>query len=255
MTGRTLSALGFRVLWRALGRDVLPYPLRHRFPAGSTVADSDRAWKAAATAVRRELDDALYGALRVLAEPEARVEVAGQAGERWLRAHAAVVHRHAVLLEQEPGPDPERGGPIRLSVLPVDALPGRVAALLPEASAGRGPGIEVTRHDLDDPVAEDEPFRLGADTRSSRDRAAAFFERPRTTVVHIAVPTGPAWDNRPTPARGFHVMDYPDGRYLVHGAGTLTAAPAARAAVRAAVARTLDAALRQHREERDPAYR
>ena len=75
------TALEFRVLWESTGRDVLPYPLRHR----STEVfqeDSGRLRRAAAEVVVPQLDDDLVRAVEVLLAPEARVEVAGFRGSR-----------------------------------------------------------------------------------------------------------------------------------------------------------------------------
>ncbi|MET7772188.1 ESX secretion-associated protein EspG [Nocardia sp. NPDC005366] len=248
------SPLAFKVLWRAAERDVLPYPLQYR-STFETVAEYDEAWKTEASGLHRIFDDELYGALRVLAEPEARVEVAGAVNGDRLRVHAAVHYQHAVLLVQEPTGSPYRGGDVRMTMFPADRLPHRIVALLPNAPRGRGPGLEISRHDLE---AEDEGvYRIDHDgaERSALTRARRFFERPRDLVVHVAAYAGAAWDNRPAPSRGFHVMDYPDGRYLVRNGGTLQAVPVDRMGLQIDLERVLRFTVTSHREEHDPSYR
>ncbi|MGW4089314.1 ESX secretion-associated protein EspG [Nocardia sp. NPDC004750] len=247
----SFTALGFTVLWRAVERDVLPYPLQYRSTA-ETVADYESEWKSEAAGLHRRLDESLYSALRVLAEPEARVEMAGFSGKDKLRVHAAVHYRHAVLLVQEPTTSPDRGGAVHMSLIDAESVSRRVIDHLPDAARGSGPGIEISRHELD--AGEDEePYRVGAPL-PPRARAEQFFERPRTTIAHVAVYAGPAWDNRPAPARGFHVMDYPDGRYLVRSGTTIKAVPADTTEVRSQLDRVVHATVAAFREENDPSY-
>ncbi|WP_109524311.1 MULTISPECIES: ESX secretion-associated protein EspG [Nocardia] len=248
------SPLAFKVLWRAADRDVLPYPLQYR-STFETVAEHDEAWKSEARGLHRILDEELYGALRVLAEPEARVEVAGAVNGDRLRVHAALHYQHAVLLEQEPTGSPYRGGTVRMTMFDAHRLSHRIVTLLPNAPRGRGPGLEISRFDLE---AEDGGvYRLDHDgaARSSLVRAKRFFERPRDLVVHVAAYAGPAWDNRPAPSRGFHVMDYPDGRYLVRNGTTLQAVPVDRMGLQIDLERVVRFTVTSHREEHDPSYR
>ncbi|WP_054812898.1 ESX secretion-associated protein EspG [Nocardia arizonensis] len=248
------SPLAFKVLWRAAERDVLPYPLQYR-STFDTVAEYDEAWKTEANNLHRVFDEELYGAMRVLAEPEARVEVAGEVARDKLRIHAAVHYHHAVLLVQEPTGSPYRGGAVRMTMFDADRLPGRLVTLLPDAPRGSGPGLEVSRHDVE---IADATYRIGHDDarRSARAEAEKFFDRPRSLVVHVAVYPGPSWNNSSAPARGFHVMDYPDGRYLVRaGDGRIEAEPVDRSALGFDLERLIRFTVTEHREERDPSYR
>ncbi|WP_174184097.1 ESX secretion-associated protein EspG [Nocardia barduliensis] len=248
----SFTALGFTVLWRAVDRDVLPYPLQFRSTA-ETVADYEAEWKSEAAGLHRRFDESLYSALRVLAEPEARIEMAGFRGKEKLRVHAAVHYRHAVLLVQEPTASADRGGAVHMSLIDADDVSRRVIDLLPDAARGSGPGIEISRHELDTEDEDEEPYRVGASI-PPRARAEQFFERPRSTIAHVAVYAGPAWDNRPAPARGFHVMDYPDGRYLVRSAATLKAVPADTTELRTQLDRVVQVTVAGFREENDPSY-
>ncbi|MEV0299136.1 ESX secretion-associated protein EspG [Nocardia sp. NPDC050710] len=250
----TFSPLAFKVLWRAADRDVLPYPLQYR-STFDTVSEYDEAWKAEAGALHRIFDEEMYAALRVLAEPEARIEVAGDVGGDRMRVHAAVHYRHGVLLVQEPAGSPYRGGNVRMMMFDAAQLPRRIIGLLPSTARGRGPGLEVSRHDLE--AEDDGPYRVSHDDSSWSPRAQAerFFERPRSLVVHVAVYPGAAFDNRPAPSRGFHVMDYPDGRYLVRSGGTIQAVPADRMGLLIDLERIVRFTVTSHREEHDPSYR
>ncbi|MBH0776258.1 ESX secretion-associated protein EspG [Nocardia bovistercoris] len=258
------SPLAFKVLWRAAERDTLPYPLQYR-STFATVSEYEAAWKAEADDLHRIFDEELYGAMRVLAEPEARIEVAGEVGGDRLRAHAAVHNRHAVLLVQEPTGSPYRGGAVRMTMFDAEYLPRRLVTVFPDAPRGSGAGLRVSRREVE--IAEangaSATNQLGAVSgngngdggRSAHALAAQFFDRPRDLVVHVAVYPGPSWDQRPAPARGFHVMDYPDGRYLVRSDGDLLEAePVDRSGLGFDLERVIRFAVAGHREEHDPSY-
>ncbi len=134
----SFTALGFTVLWRAVDRDVLPYPLQYRSTA-ETVADYESEWKSEAAGLHRRFDESLYSALRVLAEPEARIEMAGFSGNDKLRVHAAVHYRHAVLLVQEPTSSPDRGGAVHMSLIDAAVASRRVVDLLPRCRTRQRP--------------------------------------------------------------------------------------------------------------------
>ncbi len=262
----SLSALELTVLWHAIGRDVLPYPLRYR-PTEDTAAAYERTYKTAASGVRAILDEDMYGPLRVLVEPEARIEVAGFAGAArgvlpredaapaaLVRIHTAVSGRSAVILTQEPTADPDRGGAVRMTLVGAHTLARRVIAALPDAPRGTASSFEINRTDLDGD--DNQPFTAFSDDAplSRRTEAERFFERRRTTVAHIAVYPGGAFDNRPTPRRDFHIMDYPDGRYRVHATAAVHVTPANTEELSAHLQNLLDRTLREYREDNDPHY-
>lgn len=60
---------------------------------------------------------------------------------------------------------------------------------------------------------------------------------------------GGAYGHRCVPARDFHIMDYPGGRYRVRARGTVHVTPAATADLYTHVHNLLDRAFREHREE------
>ncbi|MEV6321403.1 ESX secretion-associated protein EspG [Nocardia sp. NPDC051787] len=261
----TFSALGFAVLWRGIDRDVLPYPLRYRSDH-DTVDAYVEAWKAEAADLAQRMDEDIYTALRLLDEPEARIEAAGFAGaatgsasllhggdpEHRIRVHAAVHYRHAVLLTQEPTSD--SAGQVHMSLIDADAVARHVLGALPQTARGTGAALQVSRYDLDD---EDRPFTAFHDDSpcSPREQARRFFERPRSTIVHFAVHPGPAWENRPSAARDLHVMDFPDGRYLIrHNKHEIFAEPTDTTALNTYLRRLIDTTVGAYREDNDPNY-
>ncbi|QIS18203.1 ESX secretion-associated protein EspG [Nocardia terpenica] len=210
MSAWTFSALGFTVLWRATGRDVLPYPLQFR-PDADTTDDFDAQWKATAgeLAERVEHDpraDELEAAVRILHGPEARVEISGFAGaatgsgdllrmgdpRRRVRTLAAVHYRHAAVVTQEPTEDPESGGRVRISLLRSDDLAHRLlGATLPPATRGTNATVRVQRRDL---PTEDAPFPTPPDNSPAT--------RPPTSSAAPAPPssTSPSPRARPPTA-------------------------------------------------------
>src|SRR5690606_18644758 len=125
-------------------------PLQYRSTEDTQDA-YEQAWKTAAAAVHDRFDEDLYAALRLLVQPEARIEVAGFAAaaptppsgrgapDRRVRAHAAISYQHAVLLTQQPTADADRGGQVRMELLNAAAVPARIAAGLPAAIGAQGP--------------------------------------------------------------------------------------------------------------------
>ncbi|MEV2222329.1 hypothetical protein AB0E01_20940 [Nocardia vinacea] len=53
----------------------------------------------------------------------------------------------------------------------------------------------------------------------------------------------------------FHVMDYPDGRYLVRSGGTISAVPADALVITDNLDRAMRATVEGFREENEPGYR
>lgn len=258
-----LSALEFLVLWHAIGRDVLPYPLRYR-SVEDTAAAYEHAYKTAAARLRTVFDEDMYGPLRILGQPEARIEIAGFAGAArpvlpradadpaaQVRMHAAVAGRGAVLLTQDSTTDAGRGGPVRIAFVPAHTLARRILAAFPDVPRGSGPGIRMDRTEVDEPA--DRPFTAFLDDAAppARDAAHRFFERPRSTVAHIAVYPGGAYDHRPAPARDFHIMDYPDGRYRVRATATVHAVPTDTAELSAHLNNLLERTLTDYREDHE----
>ncbi|MFC4375391.1 ESX secretion-associated protein EspG [Nocardia halotolerans] len=217
------SALEFRTLWEVTGRDVLPYPLRHR-RTDELRADAVRSRQAAARTLRPQLDSDLEQAVRVLLAPAARVEVAGFAGTtRTLGAHGAVANDTAALAVQQPAAE-GADGDIRLTLLPAAELAAAVLDALPRRAAGTGETITVPAADLDAPRPHvSDPWRP-----TPREQFEKFFTRPTDAAFHIAVYPHGSIDNRHTEGRDdFQLHDVTgDGRYVLYGTRTLTVKPA-----------------------------
>ncbi|MFE3544772.1 ESX secretion-associated protein EspG [Nocardia sp. NPDC059177] len=246
------SALGFTVLMRSVERDVLPYPLETHSDA-ETVDEYDRQWQREAQRILPMFDATLESALRIVLAPEGRVELAGFGDGERLRSFAAVQERSAVLVEQQRVPVDGAGGDIRMTLLGIERLAEKLAARLPKVEAARGEVFSMNTNDFDEEAPYD-PW--AADRRTPRQQADDFFGRTRSTLVYVAAYPGAAVDNRPEPGQGFHVMDFPDGRYLVTQRGSVVEArPGDTAQARQSVVRLLKSAIALYREENDPAYR
>ncbi len=220
------EAVEFRVLWDSTGRDVLPYPLAHRFLDEPTLEEVNRTRQRVARTVLPQLDEDLAHAVAILLAPEARVEVAGFRGRRRehrIRMHGAVHDQHGVLLVQAPGPHETVGGEVRLSLLPADRLASALIAELPECAAGQGRSLSIPVEDLERPAGHvRDPWAIGP-----KEQLARFFNRPTTASFHIAVyPWGSA-DNRHIDGRkDFQILDFADdGRYASFGDRTITIKP------------------------------
>ncbi|MFE3543722.1 ESX secretion-associated protein EspG [Nocardia sp. NPDC059177] len=246
------SPLGFAVLMRSVQRDVLPYPLQTHTEA-ETVDDYDRQWQQEAQRILPLWDASMETALRILLAPEARFELSGYGDGEKLRTFAAVHEQSAVLVEQQRVPVDRDGGDIRMTLLDTASVPDKLVARLPRAAAASWEVFTMNTHDL----AEEAPYDpWAADRRTPQQKADDFFGRPRPTLVYVAGYPGAAVDNRPEPGQGFHVMDFPDGRYLVTERGAVVEArPADSAQVRHAVVRLMKSAIAIYREDNEPAYR
>lgn len=259
-----MSALEFTVLWHAIGRDVLPYPLHYR-STEDTAAAYERAYKKAAARLRVLFDEDMYGPLRILTEPEARIEVAGFANAyepvmpradaaptSRRRIHAAVAGPQAVLLFQEAtDPGLNTSDYVTIKFVRARTLARRIFAFLGDNSPGTGPEIRIDRAALES--EDDTPLTRFADDapRPALREARRFFERPRSSVIHFAVYPGAAYDHRAAPARDFHLIDYPDGRYRVRATATVHAVPTTTADLATHLQNLLDRTLSEHREDHE----
>nr|WP_245838988.1 ESX secretion-associated protein EspG [Nocardia donostiensis] len=136
----TLTPDQFALAWVRTDGDRIPYPLAVRLSARDT---AERA--AQLPALQQWCDDTLdadlEAALRVLGRPEVSVEVFGQHGDgtggtRPVRVLGAAAGNIAVVAAQRPGPAPDRGAELWISVGAAVSLPGRVVRALPANTAG-----------------------------------------------------------------------------------------------------------------------
>ncbi|MEV0295405.1 ESX secretion-associated protein EspG [Nocardia sp. NPDC050710] len=219
------TALEFRVLWESTGRDVLPYPLRHRSTC-EYQEDFDRLRRAAAQVVVPQLDEDLVRAVEVLLMPEARVEVAGFLGprqERKIRAHGGAHFQHAAVAVQEPGPDHDHGGDVELLFLNAEDLAPVVVGVLPECRAGQGKPMQVPVEELEKPP----PVVRDAWRPTVREEFDKFFRRPTSASTHVGVYPLGSVDNRHIKGRkDFQITDFEnDGRYVSFGSRMVIVKP------------------------------
>lgn len=234
-----LDPLEFVVLWKQSGLVRLPYPLQYR--ATATLADEHRRDRRnAAAAVKNHLDDDLYRALTILAEPELScaaygLDGIGTSGEQVVRAHVGVRGRAAALARQRPGRTEDAGGAIDLELVSVAALPAKLAATLPRRRAAKGDVLVTNAAEL-----ADAPLLADAVAESARERLKAMLARPRRSAGEVTVCRRQAV----TPTAGFAWRDCDNGRYLVEHAddGNLTIRPGTSAAVATCIRAALNTA-------------
>ncbi|MGY1894846.1 ESX secretion-associated protein EspG [Nocardia gipuzkoensis] len=219
------TALEFRTLWESTGRDVLPYPLQHQYTTEFR-SESLRLRQAAAQELRPRIDDDLLRAVEVLLAPEARVEVAGFAGarrDRRLRAHAGVHYQHGAIAVQEPGPEPEHGGDVVLTLLPAGEVARAVVDVFPACAPGRGKQLRASAEELERP----RPPVRDAWRPTPREEFERFFTRAMTLIGHVGVYAMGSVDNRHINGRkDFQLNDVEnDGRYVTFGTDVVTIKP------------------------------
>ncbi|QCQ92359.1 ESX secretion-associated protein EspG [Rhodococcus sp. SGAir0479] len=220
------TGLEFQVLWRHLGLDRLPYPLRYR-PAAETQDELDRRRREAATSALARVTDTLYLQLAVLAEPTVRVEVFGFTGAQRtpVRMHAGIGGGRGVLAVQVPGPDTDTGGDVVLHAAGASRIPDAIAAALPAVPPGAMAPLRFRRSDLQ---AGRGTVLAPAGATGIRHDALALLKRPRTGLGEITAFAGAAYDSRPTDdGVALHWMDYADdGRYTFREATDIAVTPA-----------------------------
>lgn len=134
-----------------------------------------------------------------------------------------------------------------------DVLPYPLQTRLPKTGAAAGEVFTMNTNDIDEETPYD-PW--AADRRTPQQKADEFFGRTRSTLVYVAGYPGAAMDNRPQPGQGFHVMDFPDGRYLISERGSvIEARPGDTGDARGSLARLMKSAIAIYREDNEPAYR
>ncbi len=218
-----LTALDFRTLWEAAGRDVLPYPLQHQYTDVETYAEVLRQRRKAAENLMAEFDSDLDRAMAALLAPHARVEVAGASrGVRTIRAHGGTRDTYASLAVQAPG-DTRNPGDITLHLMTPNTLAAAVLSTLPKVSPGRGREIRVTAAEL----AAPRPHTRDRWNPTPREQLESFLAKPTDTLTHIGVYAHASVDNRHTEGRDdFQLHDLPgDGRYVFYGETTFTVKP------------------------------
>ncbi|WP_067864761.1 ESX secretion-associated protein EspG [Nocardia shimofusensis] len=147
---------------------------------------------------------------------------------RPVRVLGATSGNIAVVAAQRPGPDPERGGPVRLYVGHPDNLAARIVSVLPECPPGAGARLSAplakVRLDSRDLVT----VPVSGPTTDARIRR--LLNRPRAGIGQIVVSARRrGGETRPATLRPFGVLCWidvgGDGRYAVRTGAEVHVAP------------------------------
>ncbi|PTR31200.1 ESAT-6 protein secretion system EspG family protein [Rhodococcus sp. OK519] len=236
------TGLEFQILWRRLGLDRLPYPLRYR-PIAQTQDDLVGQRRAASEALLPRLTERLHRHLVALAEPTIRIEVFGLFGSGAptpVRMHAGISGSTGVLAIQLAGADLDTGSDILLHGIDPARVPDAIASALPSVPTGSRSVIRFRRDDLRPGQGS---VLVSAGTAGIRDEALALLGRPRRGMGEITAFAGAAYDSRPTDdGIGLHWLDFDgDGRYTLRGDRDLVVRPTGPADVAADVRALVDA--------------
>ncbi|GAA5068880.1 ESX secretion-associated protein EspG [Nocardia callitridis] len=218
--GWTFTPDEFAHVWRETDLDRHPFPLRIL----ETPRTEDEAHK-----LRQRLDEQLpsgadpdlTACLRILAAPHTRIVAVGGTHQRGheIRLLAGVIYNRAVLAVQQPGSSAEFGGHVGISIGHTGKLGARIAALLPEADAGR----HRARTAPADAVRDEESVIA---SQPAAPRIRRLLLQPHTAEGHIRIE--PRLD-RPTPPPPIHYTWFDvadDGRYLIKAGEQVHITPA-----------------------------
>lgn len=201
-------------LWSETDLDEYPEPLRLRSCfATEEEAAVGRQEISARYPLRRDADLSL--ALRTLAKPAVRVTVIGGRldGSEAVRILGCRIQNTAVLAVQEPGPEPDYGGAVRVWLGEWPAFTHRLIQSLPPTPAGRVPQVVASPADV-----ENEPLLMGGPSRAestpaARIRAMVAADRQAQGVIRVE---RALLQDRPLPPTHYSWMDITgDGRYIV----------------------------------------
>ncbi|MFD6516084.1 ESX secretion-associated protein EspG [Rhodococcus sp. NPDC060176] len=237
------TGLEFSILWEAVGRDRLPYPLRFRSTA-ETMNELTAERRRAGARLSSMLDDRLHHVLGALANPAARVEVSGFHGPNMstvTRLHGVVAGDLGVLATQLPGRTSDCGSDVVLSVAHPSAIPRMLVDRLPACSAGSERGVSIERSK----PTGGQSFLSSAGSARGSEEVRRFFGRARTSIGEVTAYPGGAVDSRPTDdGITFHWYDYADdGRYIITAGETVSARGASAEMTEAEIARNLGLVL------------
>ncbi|MFD4265823.1 ESX secretion-associated protein EspG [Rhodococcus sp. NPDC058481] len=245
-----LDPLEFDLVWRQFGRDRLPYPLQYH-STDELASDFRRSRALAAAEVRTRMDEDLYRAFAVLADPSAHVAMFGLDSmnamrEKVIRIHAGVREGVGAVAVQEPGADGKSGAGIRLTLLDAEDVPRQLVRALPSARAGVRAPLSVDAAELGDRVGGS--YLTGSHALTVPQQVSAYVDRPRRATGEVTATPGPAVDTRPSPrAQGFRWIDFvDDGRYLTRQADRLTVEPASDAVMVTQIERLIESAVQRN---------
>lgn len=202
-------------LWTETETDDYPEPLRLR-SSFHTVDESAVGMReiSARYPLRGNADLSL--ALRILAKPAVRITMYGGPidGSHAVRILGCRIQNTAVLAVQEPGPEPDCGGAVRIWLGEWSAMAGRMMQALPPTPPGRMPQLVASRTDV-----ENEPLVLSVMSRGSErtpaQRIRSLVAAPREAQGVIQIERALLQD-RCSPPTHFSWTDVTDdGRYLI----------------------------------------
>ncbi|WP_066903315.1 ESX secretion-associated protein EspG [Millisia brevis] len=231
-----LSPDHFALAWATTGHDTFPPPLRVQ-PTARTVEDR-RAQEVALTNWWRQTPtrDDFEGALRALAHPTVRVEVYGDV-DGPVRVLAAADAVTAVVVSQEPGPDPSTGGAIQLRTAGVGALADTLVSVLPARAPGRPPAVTAGAAELRASTPTSflyDPFLI-----PDAQRLRRLLHSRRDGTGHLLIRRED--DHRDGAAQVLSWIDVvDDGRYLVRAGTDVECLPATTADFVDLVTRLID---------------
>ncbi|WP_406265321.1 ESX secretion-associated protein EspG [Nocardia sp. NBC_00881] len=243
----TLTPDQFALAWSRTDGDRIPYPLAIRLSARDT---GERAAQLPALSgwCDRVLDADLEAALRILAQPDLRIEVFGQQrdpvpiphepGPRWdggplappptpeaeggqapssparpVRILGAACGNIAVVAAQRPSATPDRGDAVRLFVGSPKSLAARVVSTLPENTPGTLPRLTALRAQVGEDSRGLVTVPVAGPSPSARIRK--LLKQPREGIGQIVV-SARSGAGEPRPFGVLCWIDVVgDGRYAV----------------------------------------
>lgn len=205
-----LSPDHFALAWESTGHDTFPPPLRVQ-PTARTV-DERRTQQAALNNwwLHTATGSEFATALRVLAAPSTRIEVFAKTDVP-VRVLGVANGPTAVVVTQDPGPDPACGGTVHLRTTTLAALAEAVVGALPTRSPGTRPASIAAATDLQASRPTSvmyDPFHI-----SDAQRLRRLLNTPRDGTGHLLITAGPFNDRPPQVLSWIDLVD--DGRYLI----------------------------------------
>ncbi|MEU7632295.1 ESX secretion-associated protein EspG [Nocardia sp. NPDC049220] len=210
----------FAHIWRETDLDRHPYPLRI-LETPRTETEAEKLRIALAERIPLGSDPDLSACLRILARPHTRIVAIGGAHQPGteLRLLAATIYNRAVLAVQEPGPMPDFGDRVRISIGHSAKLGTRIAALLPKIPPGKHPARAASADAVRDEEAV--PARQPAAPRIRK-----LLLEPHTAEGHIRIESRLDRPTPPTPTHYTWIDVRDDGRYLIKAGVEVHIAPA-----------------------------
>ncbi|MGB3772076.1 MAG: ESX secretion-associated protein EspG [Rhodococcus sp. (in: high G+C Gram-positive bacteria)] len=233
MTAWDLTSLEFSVLLNNLGRDRVPFP----FSWWAPVRTADELGVARRDAENRVADDSLADSVGLLHDQGGlHVTVCGtDASDRRVRVRAAMSAdgARAVVVHQDPGPSPDRGGAIHVAAVTARAVAATIAAALPLGKPGALPASSVGRAEL---LAGPDSYLHGSAGDDDRHRVSSVLNGSRDGLGEVVLGRAVDVDGPLNVLEGWRWVDVVgDGRYLLTASDVVGIEPATPAAMTSAL--------------------